>query len=479
MTMTPLLPTYKNNLPNFLFDLREYLHLSQQEAADYFCLDRSRVSRYENHTEKDAPPLGYLAGLIRLAAARADDNGPGIRQSLLREVNEAIGYHYSKGRLQDWETLCGVADNYLAKRQRKYAASPAGVSWRTSLEERLEPPTYTKLFGVEEYLDSLLKVLTAPGPPWLVSIEGLGGIGKTSLADALSRRIISGRLFKDFGWVSARRQIFKLSGEIKPASLPAALTVENLVEKLVAQLMPDIPTPDMLSIRELRALLQTRLKQYPHLIVIDNLETVKDVETLLPTLHNQANPTKFLLTSREHRYESGIYHFPLPELSEASALHLIRHEIELHNLDQLKRASDDDLRKVYTAVGGNPLAIRLVIVQTRIFSLDTTLNHLSKAQCKTVKELYTFIYRRAWESLDEPTRNLFVLMPLIIDEGESLEDLVKSSGLDPAAVHTSLKYLVELNLVNSSGDHNRRRYGLHSLTRTFLQEEVLKVLTWT
>jgi DNA-binding MarR family transcriptional regulator len=69
-------------------------------------------------------------------------------------------------------------------------------------------------------------------------------------------------------------------------------------------------------------------------------------------------------------------------------------------------------------------------------------------------------------------------MPLIIDEGENFEDLVKASGLDSSIVHTSLKRLVNLNLVNSRGDHRNRRYSLHNLTRMFLQTEILKTSEW-
>jgi hypothetical protein len=331
------------------------------------------------------------------------------------------------------------------------------------------------LIGVEGHLDSLLRILISPEPPWLISIEGYGGLGKTSLAHALSRQVIQQRLFVDFGWVSARQYIFDSRAGIKPVGLPAALTVESLVEKLVAQLMPDTPRSDTLFAQESQALLKMRLKQIPHLIVIDNLETVEDVEVLLPTLRELASPTKFLLTSRESLYhESGIYHFPLPELSETDALRLIRYETKLHNLTHLKQASDDDLKEIFEIVGGNPLAIRLVVGQTHEFALDVILDGLAQAQGQTVEELYTFIYRRSWESLDEPARTLFLAMPLITDEGESLEGLIELSELDAITARHSLKQLIDLNLVNSFGDHRERYYSIHNLTRTFLHNQVLK-----
>ncbi|MEJ2555991.1 MAG: NB-ARC domain-containing protein [Anaerolineae bacterium] len=482
MSKLPRLPTYQDDLAVFVGQLRDLLFSSQEETAAYFHLDRSRISRYE--TGRSTPKIGYVAGLAQLIAQR-EGNVPEVQQALFQEINKVVvSRHYGKSRFRNWEALCDTADAYLAERRAKHAARISSATpeadlsdgaRQSALEERLEKPTYTQLIGVEDHLDSLLRVLASPEPPWLISIEGFGGLGKTSLAHALSRRVIQQRLFDDFGWVSARQYVFHLGEGIKPVGLPAVLTVESLVERLVAQLMPDTPRSDTLFAQQAQAILKRRLKRIPHLIVIDNLETVEDIEVLLPILRELANPTKFLLTSRESLYhESGVYHFPLPELSETNALRLIRYETELHNLTHLKQASDDDLKRIFEIVGGNPLAIRLVVGQTHRFALDVILEDLAQAQGQTVEELYTFVYRRSWEALDAPARTLFLAMPLITDEGESLEGLVELSELDAATARHSLKQLIDLNLVNSFGDHKERYYSIHNLTRTFLLNQVLR-----
>ena len=48
------------------------------------------------------------------------------------------------------------------------------------------------------------------------------------------------------------------------------------------------------------------------------------------------------------------------------------------------------------------------------------------------------------------------------------------SQLNPSAVATALDLLVRLNLVESRGGLNERRYTIHSLTATFLLEQVLR-----
>jgi hypothetical protein len=342
------------------------------------------------------------------------------------------------------------------------------------LKSRLESPTYSWLIGVERHLDHLSDLLTAPEPPWLVSINGLGGIGKTSLANALSCKIIEAGLFDDFAWVSARKQVLNPGGGIKPVET-AALTVEELVNKLIAQLMPEFSRPAAFLVQEGLAALQVKLKQGLHLIVIDNLETMVDLETLLPSLRNLVNPAKFLLTSRRSlHYESGVYHFNLPELSQADALRLIRYEAQLHNLPYLEQADDESLGKIYEIVGGNPLALRLVVGQTHIHSLKMILADLENARGQKAESLYTFIYRRTWDSLDELTRRVFLVMPLVTEKGGSLDYLDTMTGLDPTDLRDALEHLVTLNLVDSKGGLTERRYTIHNLTRTFLQEQVAK-----
>lgn len=440
-------------------------------------------------------PLAYLKLFQDISPGNAGDTRQAINDILLDTLDALAVDHEPEANLLHTHFVDGLVMVVAAKRlnmseaaayrKQKEAINHLAIILQTregqvrarhrlKLESRLEPPTYVQLIGVEDHLSNLLDLLITSSPPWLVSIEGLGGLGKTSLADALSRQGIDKNLFDDFGWVSARQQVFNPGGGIKSVNLPA-LTAEDLVEKLAVQLMPDIFNSAIMSVQDVLAGLRARLKQRSHLIVIDNLETVADIERLLPTLRNLVDPSKFLLTSRESLYhEPGLHHFSLPELSKANALRLIRYEARLHNLPYLETAADHELHKVFETVGGNPLALRLVVGQAHVHPLDVILSGLTAVQGQKAETLYTFIYRRAWDNLDEGTRLVFLSMPLVADPGGSLEYLVDVSGLDPATVSDALDRLMRLNLVDSQGDLSERRYTIHGLTRTFLQEQVVK-----
>ncbi|MCA9943909.1 MAG: hypothetical protein KC449_10530, partial [Anaerolineales bacterium] len=50
-----------------------------------------------------------------------------------------------------------------------------------SLESLLPPPTFSRLFGVDDLCDRLLNQLTIADAPWVIALVGLGGWVKRPL----------------------------------------------------------------------------------------------------------------------------------------------------------------------------------------------------------------------------------------------------------------------------------------------------------
>jgi hypothetical protein len=218
-------------------------------------------------------------------------------------------------------------------------------------------------------------------------------------------------------------------------------------------------------------------KELPHVIVIDNLETVTDIETLLPTLQRLANPSKFVVTARENLYGLGnLYHFKVDELSPPYALHLIRDEAANCGLPVLAMSSDAELLPIVETVGGNPLALRLVVGQTHIYGLQSILYDLRQARSQPATNLYTYIYQKAWAKLGALERKALLVMPFAGPDGDDLGYLAEVGDLDLDDLRSALNQLVTLNLVDARGGLNDRRYAIHNLTRTFLLEQVVKWL---
>lgn len=102
----------------------------------------------------------------------------------------------------------------------------------------------------------------------------------------------------DIGWVSAEQEEFEPDVGRQFTGRPA-LDTATLTDALLTQLLEQPPVSA--SQQEKQTILLHLLKARPYLVVVDNLETVRDQEALTPYLRQLANPRKFLLTSRFNR----------------------------------------------------------------------------------------------------------------------------------------------------------------------------------
>lgn len=380
----------------------------------------------------------------------------------------------------------GVGDGMIYKRQKKAIASLAEtlllMEQRVKsinidlLQKRLPTPNTSHIVGINEQLSYLNDILTKRQSPWTVLLVGLGGIGKTTLADTLTRHLVLQGWFTDIGWVSAKANALNSLGTVRPIHQPA-LTIDKLVHSLIIQLFGDVFKESRLPYHQALPSLQRRLKEKPHLIVIDNLETIEDIQELIPTLNRLANPSKFVLTSRYSLFgEDGVFHFSVPELKVEHAIELIREEARIRNIPFLIKASDEELTPIYEIIGGNPLALRLVVGQAHFRSLHMIWQGLKKARGQTAENLYSYIYQQAWASMSETTRRLFLAMPFIIDEGGGLDQMTYITQLDPLELDHSLQQLISMNLVDVRLGVKNVRYSIHNITDTFLRTGLLKWL---
>lgn len=382
--------------------------------------------------------------------------------------------HLTRQKAQQWATQAGyqVAEADLAAIFPPSTLRSPPVPHPPATYNRLEPLPPHRLFGIESIKLKLLDALRQKDDYWVLAIDGIGGIGKTSLANVLVRELLLTQRFYDIVWLSAKQEEFVPYRGPRLTNYPA-LEVTTFVDRVLEQLDPTLPlarSPD-----EKSTILTHWLKSFPYLVIIDNLETVLDYHALLPTLRRLAQPTKFLLTSRKPVAED-IYSQTLSELSHAATIEFLRYMGEHQSLPALQQASENQLNAIHRVVGGNPLALKLIVgrLRTGLYSLTKILENLKQAQGRTIDQLYTFIYWQAWQDLDEKTRKLFVLMPQVPQA--TAEDLARKSKLSEEELGQAIQQLVMCSLVEVRGDLDQPYYYLHSLTESFLLK---KVIQWT
>lgn len=419
-------------------------------------------------TEADGPSALRLAtnrvlldGLERLELLDTTEV-EALRSHYLQKLKSVALANRLKRRNRDQvNRLLAQAIRHLAEIlvTREQAARAA---WIIRQEAFLECAQYAELFGVDHLLADLTSRLQRDGAPWLFAVTGLGGIGKTALADALARGLMRNFAFEQVAWVRVNPQT---------PSAPEQ-TYKQVIVDLTARLYPQ--TSSDVSFREALIRLRLDFKQRAHLLVVDNVEGVADADYLLERLAELTNPSKVLLTSRARPSgQLSAYVLDVAELPQAEAVTLLRHHAASLGEAPLAEASDADLQPVYRVVGGNALALRLVAGLARGEALSQVLADLQQGRPGEPADLYRRIYLKTWQTLSAPARALLQAMPLVAEVGGTPEHLRAASGLDEAAFWPALHELIGRSLLEARGTLHAKRYGIHRLTTTFLHTDII------
>lgn len=332
----------------------------------------------------------------------------------------------------------------------------------------LPPPDYAQLFGLDGLQTELGALLRQPDGPRFVSIEGLGGIGKTALARAVAFDLAEESNLDGIAWVSARQFWLSDQGTIEAAP-DAVATMRDVINRLADQL--GLPVAGLSTADKLTRL-AVFLRNVRYLIVIDNLESVGDVDSLLPALTPLAGQTQFLFTSRQAMSSYPFVHRQsVPQLSLTDSRRLV--ESELNRRGRSEPVNAAAMQQLYDLVGGLPLALKLVAAQMLRWPLETLLDDMRQVRRRAPESLYSYIYRRTWLALDQPAKELLLSLIHISPDGETLSWLELMSDLPPDEIDAALEQLQAYSLLEVSGPSDEPLFRMHRLTLSFLQTDLL------
>jgi hypothetical protein len=382
----------------------------------------------------------------------------------------ADAYHVSERsiyyRLK--EALVALAHALWAVEQRQVESTPSSPSlvepppgrWRA---RHLPPPTYTYLFGMDQVLAHLLDWLSDPDGHWMMSLDGMGGLGKTALAREAVGRVAETNRFADIAWLTVKPG-FYTSHDSQQSDL-SALTCGQVLDAIASQLGGVDLGP--LSLPAKRDRVRGLLHARSYLVVLDNLETVMDCGPLPDWLWDMANPSKFLLTSRHWpASDISLSVLLLDQLAKSDSLALIRHEARLRGLREVAEASDEALHPILVVTGGNPLAMKLVVGQLVSLPLNRVLAALETAQ-PGLDPFYQYLYCASWDLLSAPAQHLLLQMALLPDSGGTWGDLSTVSALSDEDLAAAVVELTAHSLLQAAG-LEEKTYTVHPLTRHFV-----------
>ena len=396
-------------------------------------------------TDADYLTVLTLQGRLAQAIAEIQQYGPtdNARAEIARvttELDRLCLAHLG----QSFRALCGI--------DRLPKAGPPEI------HQNLPQPDYGQFVGREQELARIYELLSPANRHFLVTIDGIGGIGKSALALEVAHHYLhdaaalpESERFDAIIWTSAKQTVLTAEGQVQRkhalrtlGDIHATISITLEREDIIRSRSEEQPE-----------LVRRALTRQRTLLIVDNLETVDD-EDVLTFLRELPAPTKAIVTTR-HRLDVA-YPVRLVGMPWNDAKVLIGQECEKKGVT----FTNEQTRKLYDRTGGVPLALVWSIAQMGFgYGVDTVLHRLGQP----TGDIARFCFEGTINRLSETTHNMLIALALCDqDAGASRESLGEVLNLSVADRDEVLAKLEVLSLINKY----QGRFRLLPLTRTYL-----------
>jgi predicted ATPase/class 3 adenylate cyclase len=318
-------------------------------------------------------------------------------------------------------------------------------------------PAVTSLIGRESEVTEIEAAVRAHR---LVTLTGVGGVGKTRLALEVATRLADE--FPDGVWV------FELAAVTDPAAVPDA----------VAAVLGITQQPGKNMSESVAAALEGRVR----LLVFDNCEHVLDAAAeLVEAIRAQSSTVRILATSREGLRLADEQQWPVPSLDVAAAVDLFVERA--HSVaPRVSLAQNDAVVEICTRLDGIPLAIELAA--SRMASMTATdvrdrLDQRFKLLVGSRRDLerhQTLRHAVQWsyDLLSDVERDVLTRCSVFAGgfDLESACAVAGSDGLDEYAILDLLDALVHKSLLVTDRSAERTRFSMLETIRQFDEEQL-------
>lgn len=336
---------------------------------------------------------------------------------------------------------------------------------RPKVYHNLPQPDYGHFVGREKELAQVANILR-PYPHSqhsLVTIDGIGGIGKSALALEVAHRYLRNfnrippeERFEAIIWTSAKQSILTAEGIVPRRQV--LRTLNDIYSAIAVALQRDDITRTRSE--EQAEVVGNTLTRQRTLIIVDNLETVDD-EAVMAFLRELPAPTKAIVTTR-HRIDVA-YPVRLVGMPWEDAQVLIANECEKKGVV----LTDDDVHRLYDRTGGVPLAIVWSIAQMGVgYGVETALMRLGQ----TTGNIARFCFEEALERIRGKSAYKLLLALCLFATDASREALGDVADLPELDRDDGLVELEKLSLINKRSD----RFQMLPLTLVYSRAELAK-----
>lgn len=360
---------------------------------------------------------------------------------------------------------------YFREDLLKKTLSPASQS-RQKPYNNLVPKNYPRFIGREIEIEKIIRFLKPEYGINIVTIDGVGGVGKTSLALEIAHRCLAASKGKN-----SDDELPRFDAIIFTTAKQNALTASGIlpryqsqrcVQDIIKEITDTLATPKLSHLNHNAQVDQIRiiLTDIPTLLIVDNLETIEDKQSVMSFLFELPSAVKVIVTTRERQSISPIR---LTELPEADGLQMIKQRADESGIN----LSKDEQERLYEITGGVPAAI--------VYALGQISNGYSmQAVVERTKSASGDVAKFCFESSVDTIRGTFtheILMSIALFPKEPLRPaLAAVSGYasNQNLIEEGLSQLQRLSLVTYKND----RFSLLPLTREYTLSDLSRSLAF-
>ena len=315
--------------------------------------------------------------------------------------------------------------------------------------------------GREEEIRSILESLQPNSRTFIIGIEGIGGVGKSTLATEVSYRCIENDLFESVIWISAKESILTLHG-IEPV-IPEAKTLSDILITIGTSL--GNPTIGNLSIQEQIKRAYNLLARQTTLLVLDNFESLSKNEQrdILDFLRRSPITLKVAITSRERVSEGQIIRLQGLSFEESNAL--LEWDAQQKNIHLTR----DQNKYLVELTGGLPLALLWVQGQIAVLGYSVT-QVLDKLSLDSDIPILQYCFNHSWNLLRHSNEKKLLFVLALQPEAVSRAALKEITGIEDADIFDNcISDLLQLSLIDH--ESGKDYFSILPLTRRFIRTQ--------